>query len=80
MIAESYGGADEPVDTLVSSFVSSGIEQAIPPLRVKEVPNEQIYQTYEESGTDFAQKLQTKKNLDDSKKSMPIDISKVNIK
>ena len=44
LIAESYGGADEPVDTLLNGFVQAGVEPALDPLRVKSDPNEATYQ------------------------------------
>lgn len=44
MLAESYGGNDEPVDPLASSFASAGLELALPPLRVKDTPSEGTYQ------------------------------------
>lgn len=40
LIAESYGGDDEPVDTLLGRFVNVGKEMALPPLRVKDTPTE----------------------------------------
>ena len=44
MIAESYGGNDEPVDTLIGSFVDINVQVTTDPLRIKEKPNEKIYQ------------------------------------
>jgi len=44
LIAESYGGRDEPVDTLTNNFVGVGVEPVFEPVRVKEVPNEAAYQ------------------------------------
>lgn len=44
MIAESYGGKDEPVDTLVGSFVDISVQVTMDPLRIKEKPNEKTYQ------------------------------------
>lgn len=44
LIAESYGGADEPVDTLLNNFVGAGVEPVLDPLRVKSEPNEATYQ------------------------------------
>jgi flavorubredoxin len=40
LIAESYGGDDEPVDTMLARFVGLGINSPFPPLRVKESPTE----------------------------------------
>ena len=44
LIAESYGGRDEPVDTLINNFVGVGVEPVFEPVRVKEVPDEKTYQ------------------------------------
>ena len=46
LIAESYGGRDEPVDTLTNNFVGVGVEPALEPIRVKEIPNEATYQVH----------------------------------
>ena len=40
LLAESYGGDDEPVDTLLARFTALGISSPVPPLRVKETPSE----------------------------------------
>ena len=55
VVAESYGGRDEPVDTLVASLVDINVSPIFDPLRVKETPDQAIYQAYEETGTDLAQ-------------------------
>lgn len=44
LIAESYGGRDEPVDTLVAGLVGVGVDIFEEPLRVKDIPTEQTYQ------------------------------------
>ena len=44
LVAESYGGQDEPVDTLVANLVGVGIEPLTDPLRVKSTPDENLYQ------------------------------------
>lgn len=44
LIVESYGGRDEPVDTLTNNFVGVGVEPALDAVRLKEVPNEATYQ------------------------------------
>lgn len=54
VIAESFGGNDEPVDTLRSSLTDVGAE-VVGSLKVKQTPTQGIYQEYEESGTDLAQ-------------------------
>jgi flavorubredoxin/flavin reductase (DIM6/NTAB) family NADH-FMN oxidoreductase RutF len=54
---ESYGGDDEPIDPLLTKFLELGLTQAFPPIRIKDVPTEAIYQLCEESGTDLGQSL-----------------------
>ncbi len=44
IIAESYGGRDEPVDTLVASLVNVNVVPLLDPLRVKAPPTESTYQ------------------------------------
>ena len=44
IVAESYGGQDEPVDTIVSSLVDVNAAPLFDPLRVREVPTEATYQ------------------------------------
>ena len=44
LIAESYGGMDEPVDTLITSCVDAGADTSLEPLRVKSTPTENTYQ------------------------------------
>ena len=60
LIAESFGGRDEPVDTLVGNFVDVGLDPVFAPLRVKAIPTESTYQAFEEAGTDLAQLLTAK--------------------
>lgn len=74
MLAESFGGNDEPVDPLASSFAASGLELALPALRVKDMPSEGTYQEYEESGTDLGQLLTQKKTIDAMKNAMCPDV------
>jgi hypothetical protein len=63
VIAESYGGADEPVDTLAVRFAGLGLQEVVPALRVKNNPTEGVYQLFEESGTDLGQVLTKKDTL-----------------
>ncbi len=76
LICESYGGADEPVDTLAASLLSVGATLAAPPLRVKDVPREGTYQLYEEAGTDLGQALTAKKQLAAQKTAMAPAVAK----
>jgi flavorubredoxin/flavin reductase (DIM6/NTAB) family NADH-FMN oxidoreductase RutF len=72
---ESYGGDDEPVDPLLSKFRDAGIKTAFSPIRVKDIPNEAIYQLCEESGTDMGQLL-TKESLVKQMKALDSDLDK----
>eukprot|EP00271_Cylindrocystis_brebissonii_P015938 TRINITY_DN3901_c0_g1_i1.p1 TRINITY_DN3901_c0_g1~~TRINITY_DN3901_c0_g1_i1.p1 ORF type:complete len:647 (-),score=109.74 TRINITY_DN3901_c0_g1_i1:509-2449(-) len=76
LIAESYGGDDEPVDTMLARLVELGIKSPIPPLRVKEIPTEATYQEFEEAGTDLGQLLTQKKTMEAKKSGMPLNVAK----
>ena len=77
IVAESYGGKDEPVDTLVAQLVDAGMElPPPPPLRVKTEPTEQTYQAYEEAGTDLAQSLTQKASIARVKAAMSPEVAK----
>ncbi|KAL2650645.1 hypothetical protein R1flu_018773 [Riccia fluitans] len=76
LIAESYGGDDEPVDTLLQRFMALGVNSPLPPLRVKEEPTEATYQLYEEAGTDLGQYLTQKKAIAEKKANLPMDVAK----
>jgi hypothetical protein len=55
IVADSFGGADEPVDTLVAGLLGVDAEVLGDALRVKEAPSQMLYQAFEEAGTDLAQ-------------------------
>ncbi|KAL0042263.1 hypothetical protein WJX77_007828 [Trebouxia sp. C0004] len=76
LIAESYGGRDEPVDTLINNFVGVGVEPVFEPIRVKDVPNEAAYQGIEEAGTRLAQILTKKESIAKMKASMAPEVAK----
>ncbi|EFJ07761.1 hypothetical protein SELMODRAFT_448328 [Selaginella moellendorffii] len=76
LIAESYGGDDEPVDTILQRFVELGIPTPLPALRVKETPTESTYQQFEEAGTDLGQLLSQKKVIEAKKTQMPVNVAK----
>lgn len=76
LIAESYGGRDEPVDSLVSAFVDAGVEPMMGALRVKDDPTEALYQLFEEAGTDLAQALTAKEASARKKAAMCPDVAK----
>jgi flavorubredoxin/flavin reductase (DIM6/NTAB) family NADH-FMN oxidoreductase RutF len=60
---ESYGGDDEPIDTLRRKFIDLGIKEAFPAIRIKETPNESIYKLCEEAGTGLGQLLVRERNI-----------------
>ncbi|MGV2829425.1 diflavin flavoprotein [Myxosarcina sp. GI1(2024)] len=72
---ESYGDDDEPIDPLLTKFRDVGLKQAFPSIRVKDTPNEAIYQLCEESGTDLGQLL-TRDKLVKQMKSLDSDLDK----
>ena len=41
---ESYGGDDEPIDTLRRKFIDLGVKEAFPAIRIKDVPTDSTYQ------------------------------------
>ncbi len=76
VLAESFGGKDEPVDQLCAAFVAAGLEPLLDPLRVKDVPCENTYQLFEECGTDLAQALTQKDSIAKKKSAMSGDVAK----
>ncbi|KAG7675217.1 hypothetical protein Ndes2526B_g08081 [Nannochloris sp. 'desiccata'] len=76
LIAESYGGNDEPVDALRATMVGMGVELISDPLRVKDIPDEALYQLFEESGTDLAQALSQKDAIAKKKAAMSPEVAK----
>lgn len=77
VVAESYGGRDEPVDTLVAQLVDAGMElPPPPPLRVRSEPTERTYQAYEEAGTDLAQSLTQRSSIARVKAAMSPEVAK----
>jgi flavorubredoxin/flavin reductase (DIM6/NTAB) family NADH-FMN oxidoreductase RutF len=72
---ESYGGDDEPIDTLMTKFRDAGLKNAFPSIRVKDTPHEGLYQLCEESGTDLGQ-LVSRDKLVQQMKSLDTDLDK----
>ncbi|MEM6436318.1 MAG: diflavin flavoprotein [Cyanobacteria bacterium P01_D01_bin.115] len=60
---ESYGGDDEPIDPLTASLQDLDLRLAFDPIRVKDTPDEAIYQLCDEAGIDFGQLLGQAKKL-----------------
>ena len=75
-IAESYGGADEPVDLLARKIAELGLVEAFSPLKVTADPTEGTYQLFEEAGTDLGQVLTKKQSLSEMKNAMSADVAK----
>ena len=72
---DSYGGNEEPIDFIINQLRKLGQKEAFKPLRVHEEPNKNIYQKFEEAGTDLGQILTRKKNLETTK-SLDGDLNK----
>lgn len=60
---ESYGGDDEPIDTLQTNLQDLGLKVAFEPIRIKDTPSEATYQRCEETGTDLGQTLAQSKKI-----------------
>jgi flavin reductase (DIM6/NTAB) family NADH-FMN oxidoreductase RutF len=74
-IFESYGGDDEPIDTMRSQFRNVGLKEAFPAIRIKEIPTETTYQLCEEAGTDMGQILTRDRSIKNMK-SLDADLDK----
>jgi len=62
-VYDSYGGNDEPIDSVARQLRNLGQQEAFQPLRIKQTPDENTYQRFEEAGTDLGQILNKKKNI-----------------
>ena len=74
-IFDSFGGNDEPIDTLAHKLRELGQKEALSPLRVKQNPDPNIYQEFEEAGTDLGQLINKKKNIE-TMKSLDTNLDK----
>ena len=72
---ESYGGNDEPIDPLKTKFLDLGLKSGFSTIRVKETPNENLYQLCEEAGTDLGQLLSQSEKIKQLK-SLDSDLEK----
>ncbi|MEO1400691.1 MAG: diflavin flavoprotein [Cyanobacteria bacterium J06635_1] len=72
---ESYGGDDEPIDTLQTKLQDLELKPAFDPIRVKDTPSEAIYQLCEETGVDMGQDLAQAKKIK-KLKSLDVDLEK----
>ncbi len=62
-VYDGYGGNDEPIDSVANQLRGLGQKEAFAPLRVKNTPDSNTYQKFEEAGTDLGQILNRKKNI-----------------
>ncbi|MBD2663113.1 flavin reductase domain protein FMN-binding protein [Richelia sinica FACHB-800] len=72
---ESYGGDDEPIDTLRRKFIDLGLKEAFPGLRIKSSPSTSTYQLCTEVGTDLGQALMRERNIKQIK-SLDVNMEK----
>ena len=72
---ESYGGDDEPIDTLATRFQDLELRSVFDPIRIKDTPDEATYQLCDEAGTDLGQFLGQAKKLK-KLKSLNADMEK----
>ncbi len=62
-VYDAYSGNDEPIDVVANQLQKLGQKEAFTPLRVKKDPDGNIYQRFEEAGTDLGQTMNRKKNI-----------------
>ncbi|AAP99091.1 MULTISPECIES: diflavin flavoprotein [Prochlorococcus] len=62
-VYEGYGKNDEPIDVVANQLRSLGQKEAFSPLRVKQSPDANTFQQFDEAGTDLGQLLNRKKNI-----------------
>ena len=74
-IYDMYSGNDEPIDNIARQLSNLAQKEAFSPLRVKEAPNNNTYQEFEEAGSDLGQLLNRKQNIA-SMKSLDSDLNK----
>lgn len=72
---ESYGGNDEPIDPMVTKLRDIGLTKGFISIRVKDTPDEGMYQQCEESGTDLGQALTQAKKIK-QRKSLDSDLDR----
>ncbi len=74
-IYDAFGGNDEPIDVVVNKLNTLGQKEAFKPLRVRQIPDSNTYQYFEEAGTDVGQLLNRKQNIATTK-SLDADLNK----
>tara|TARA_Y100001968_G_scaffold332801_1_gene392390 strand:+ start:1463 stop:3250 length:1788 start_codon:yes stop_codon:yes gene_type:complete len=74
-VYECLGGNDEPIDSVANKLRTLGQKEAFLPLRVKDKPDSNTFQLFEEAGTDLGQILNRKKNIA-AIKNLNVDLDK----
>ncbi len=74
-VYDAYSGNDEPIDSVATQLRGLGQKEAFLPLRVRQKPDLNVYQQFEEAGTDLGQILNRKKNIE-VMKSLDGDLDK----
>jgi flavin reductase (DIM6/NTAB) family NADH-FMN oxidoreductase RutF len=72
---ESYGGDDEPIDTLRRKFLEHGVREGFPAIRIKEEPNNDVFRAADEAGNEMGQLLVRERNIKHLK-SIDADLEK----
>ena len=54
---ESYGGDDEPIDTLRRKFLEHGVKEGFEAIRIKEEPKNDLFRAADEAGHELGQLL-----------------------
>lgn len=72
---ESYGGDDEPIDTLRRKFIDLGIKEAFSAIRIKNNPTESTYQLCTDAGAGLGQLLVRERNIKQIK-SLDVNMEK----
>ena len=72
---ESYGGDDEPIDTLRRKFIDLGIKEAFPAIRIKNNPTESTYQLCTDAGAGLGKLLVRERNIKQIK-SLDVNMEK----
>jgi flavorubredoxin/flavin reductase (DIM6/NTAB) family NADH-FMN oxidoreductase RutF len=72
---ESYGGDDEPIDTLRRKFLEHGVREGFPAIRIKEEPNNDTFRIADEAGSEMGQLLVRERNIKHLK-SIDADLEK----
>lgn len=76
LVAESYGGNDDPVDVITSQLIGVGLTPLMNAIRCRDDPTEETYQQYEEAGTDFGQSITQKDVIKAKKEAMDNETAK----